>query len=136
LFYRDKAGTIWDSFYDATLQTWNLQQINAGGLTNGPAAVSGPSASVFLRQQQHVVYRDAAGTIWDSFYDASLGAWNLRQINAGGLTNGPAAIGDPSASVFLGQWHVVYRDTAGIIWESFYDASLGRWKLRQINSGS
>jgi hypothetical protein len=32
--------------------------------------------------QWHVVYRDGAGTIWDSWYDGQSGKWNLRQINA------------------------------------------------------
>jgi hypothetical protein len=46
---------------------WNLQQITAGGKTNGPAAVAVPFVSVFLNEQQRVFYLDSAGTIRDSF---------------------------------------------------------------------
>ena len=47
---------------------WNLQQINLGGLTAGPAAVGKP-ASFIYNNQSHVLYRDGAGKIWDSWYD-------------------------------------------------------------------
>ena len=49
-------------------------------------------------------------------------SWNLQQINAGGLTNGPPG-GAPFASVFNQQWHVTYADKFGTIWDSWYDGA-------------
>jgi hypothetical protein len=105
---------------------WNLQQINLSGLTAGPAALGDP-ASFIYNNQSHVLYRDTAGKVWDSFYD---GHWNLQQINLGGLTAGPAAVSNPASFVYSNQSHVLYRDAAGKIWDSFYS---GHWNLQQIN---
>ena len=127
--YRDSAGSIWDSWFDGH---WNLQQINAGGgLTKGPAAVGGPFVWTVpaSTRQQHFTYRDKEGTIWDAWYD---GHWNLQQINAGGVTKGLPAAGDPFASMFGSQQHVSYRDQKGTIWDSWYD---GHWNLQHINAG-
>ena len=132
--YRDRGGTIWDSWYDGPSNNWNLQRINTGGLTRGPAAVSGPFICVF-KQQQHFAYRDRAGTVWDSWNDGPNNKWNLQQINAGGLTNGPAAVGGPFVCDFNQQQHFAYRDSAGTIWDSWYDGPNNRWSLQQINAG-
>jgi len=50
-------GIIIDAWYDGSNNTWYLQQINAGGLTNGPPTVSNPFATVF-KQGWHVTYQD------------------------------------------------------------------------------
>jgi len=126
---------VWDAWYDGGSNSWNLQQINAGGLTNGPAAVGGPFVSVF-GQQQHFAYPDTAGIIWDSWYDGGSNSWNLQQINAGGLTNGPAAVGGPFVSVFGQQQHFAYLDSAQIIWDAWYDGGDNSWNLQQVNVGS
>jgi hypothetical protein len=131
--YRDGNGTIWNAFYDATSGNWGLGKINAGGSTTAPAAAGDPCASVFMDKQWHVVYRAANGDIWDAFYDATLGSWAQQKINAGGLTNGPAAAGDPCVSVFSAKqltvgaqvlmdkrWQVVYRANNGDIWNASF----------------
>src|SRR5262245_20105773 len=64
--YRDGAGNIWDSWYNPQNNSWNLQQINSGGMTNGPAAIAGPCIGVY-HNQQHFTYLDRIGTIWDSW---------------------------------------------------------------------
>ena len=126
--YRDPKGMIFDSWLDGATGKWNLQHINAGGVTNGPVAAGGPFIWVVSQKQQHFTYRDIAGTIWDSWYD---GHWNLQQINrVGGVTSAPAAAGDPAASIFGSQQHIGYRDAEGKIWDSWYD---GHWSLQQIN---
>jgi len=109
---------------------WHLQQINLNGLTAGPAAVSNP-ASFIYNNQSHVLYRDGAGKVWDSWYDGA--KWNLQQINLGGLTAGPAAVSDPTSFIYSNQSHVLYRDGSGNIWDSWYDG--GNWNLQQINLG-
>jgi hypothetical protein len=126
--YRDRAGVIFDSWYDGH---WNLQQINTvGGRTPAPAAAGGPFIWT-VGNQQHFTYPDAQGTIWDSWYD---GHWNSQQINApaGRTPAGPAAVGDPFASVYGSQQHIFYRDARGKIHDSWYD---GHWNLQQINAG-
>jgi hypothetical protein len=96
VLYRDAAGKIWDSWYDS--QHWNLQQINLNGTTPGPAAVGDPSSFIIYTDQSHVLYRDAAGKIWDSWYDGQ--HWNLQQINLSGMTSGPATVGNPSSFIY------------------------------------
>jgi hypothetical protein len=73
--------------------------------------------------------------VWDSWYDGPAGRWNLQQINDGGLTNGHRAAGDPSASIFNQQWHVIYRDAEGVVWDSWYDGPHSQWNLQKINAG-
>jgi len=119
------------------IYNWNLQKINAGGKTNGPPALVGivPFVSVFLNAQLHVFYVDEAGNIWDAYYDAGAGSWNLQQITGGGKTNPlPATV--PFVSVFLNeQQHVFYADVPGNIWDAYYDAGAGSWNLQKINAG-
>src|SRR5208282_3896435 len=96
--------------------------INGGGVTKGPAAAGDPYVSVF-GNQQHFAYRDGNGTIWDAYYDDGSNRFSLQQINAGGLTKGPAAAGNPFVSVFGNQQHFAYRDGNGTIQDAYYDGS-------------
>ena len=100
MVYKTQVGSVIDdirrmqmSSATVYIYNWNLQKINAGGKTNGPPALVGivPFVSVFLNAQLHVFYVDEAGNIWDAYYDAGAGSWNLQKINAGGKTNGPPA---------------------------------------------
>ena len=109
---------------------WTLQQINLGGKTAGPAAVSDPAAFIY-NNQSHVLYRDGSGKVWDSFYSGS--SWDLQQINLGGKTAGPAAVGNINSFIYNNQSHVLYRDGSGKVWDSFYSGS--SWDLQQINLG-
>ena len=62
--------------------------------------------------------------------------WHLQQINlqqTGGLTEGPAADGDPDAIIYNNQFHVLYRDGNGTIWDSWYTGPGGQWTIQQIN---
>lgn len=126
--YRDNSGNIWD-MYDAASR-WYLQKINQGGKTSGNAAVGNPFVAATNLDQHHILYRDAAGKIWDSYYGG--GTWYLQQINmSGGKTpSAPAAVGDPFLSVYSNAQHTVYRDGTGKIWDSWYS---GSWNLQQIN---
>jgi hypothetical protein len=132
--YLDSAGTIWDAFWNS--DSWNLQKINMGGKTAGPAAApgGGPFVCVY-KQQQHFAYTDAAGTIWDAWWDSDNSTWSLQQINAGGKTDGPAAaIGQALfVSVYKQQQHFAYRDNTGIVWDAFWNGD--KWNLQQINGG-
>jgi hypothetical protein len=118
--YRAGTGTIWDSWFDAPTDRWNLQQINAdGGRTDGPMAFSGPFVWT-IKNQQHFAYRDGKGVIWDSWYD---GHWNLKNINAGGVTTGPVAVGGPFIWIDSRQQHFTYRDQEGTIWDSWFNGN-------------
>jgi hypothetical protein len=129
--YPDTGGAIHDCWYDGTRGRWNHQQINgAGGVTSGPPAAGGPFVWTVGAEQQHFTYRGHDGVIYDSWFAA--GQWNLRHINGpDGLTSGPAASGNPFASVFGNQHHVGYRDAAGLVYDSWCEGST--WNLRQIN---
>jgi hypothetical protein len=145
--YRDAAGTIWDPWYDAPSSRWRLQQINVGGNTAGPAAVGGPVVWVWSNtpsdwdQEQHFTYRAADGSIQDAWYDGPSDRWSLQQINVGGNTAGPPAVGNPSACVFVDpdvgfpalDQFVAYRDEFGAIWNAWYSSPTGRWNLEPIN---
>ena len=128
--YRDSTGTLQDVWYDSGGNTWSLQQINLGGVTKGPAAGGDPCVSVF--GQQHFVYRDLFGGIWDAWYDAGANQWKLQQINLGGRTNAPIAAADPQVLV-AGDQHFSYRDGFGIVWDAWYDAKSGAWQSQQLN---
>jgi C1A family cysteine protease len=121
------SGYAWISYdliqnegWDAYAQTGNFVP---------PVAASDLNIAVY-NNQHHVAYRDASGVLWDSYYDRG---WFIQQINLGGLTAGPAAVGIPYiATSNLNQQHFVYRDGSGKIWDSWYD---GSWHLQQINLG-
>jgi hypothetical protein len=71
---------------------WNLQKINADGMTPGPTMsvpMSNLCVSVY-NGQQHVAYFDSAGVLWDSWYDPGPSSWKLQKINSGGCTTAPA----------------------------------------------
>ena len=132
--YFDNLGILWDAFWDGDSSQWNLQSLNLGGKTDGPAAAAngGLGVSVY-HDQQHFAYQDSAGTIWDAFWDSN--NWNLQQLNLGGKTNGPAAApgGGPNISVYHGQQHFAYQDSAGTIWDAFWNGS--SWHVQQLNLG-
>jgi hypothetical protein len=134
--YPDGAGTLWDAWYDGPSSRWNLQQINRNGATSGPAAADN-AAAVGFSIQQHIVYPDASGILWDSWYDRASSRWNLQRINLGGVTAGPAATSTPIVASYTpgnyAQMHVVYLDANRVIWDSWYDSATGRWNLQQIN---
>jgi len=65
-------------------------------------------------------------------------SWQKQQINkAGGNTpDGPATVTRPCVSVYNGQQHIGYRDSSGIVWDSFYRPDLGphgTWELQHMN---
>ena len=66
------TALIWDAWYDGVTNSWNLQQINGGapnGQTDGPLSWMPVLVSVF-GDQQHFVYTDTNGTLWDAWYEA------------------------------------------------------------------
>ncbi len=113
--------------------SWNLQKINNGGNTSGPATVQIPFVSIY-NGQQHIGYRDNSGNIWDLWYDPHSNKWNLQRINNGGNTTGPIAVEGPFIGVYRNQQHFAYIDNAGNLWDSWYDGS-GHWNLQKINNG-
>lgn len=67
-------------------------------------------ASFISTIQSHLLDRDAARKIWDSWYDGQ--NWNQQQINLTGMTPGPATVGDPlSFLIDVTQPQVVTRRT-------------------------
>ncbi len=97
--------------------------------TQGPPA-TGMFVSVY-QSQQHFAYLDDSGNIEDAFFDGS--RWHLQRINNHGVTNGPAAAGNPAVSVYRNQQHFAYLDHAGNVEDAFFDGK--RWHLQRINNG-
>ena len=56
---------------------------------------------------------------------------NTHLQNVTLLSKGPLAAGDPCVSVYGRQQHYGYRDSGGIVWDSWYDGE-GNWNLQQI----
>ena len=109
-----------------------MQQLNGGGLTRAPAAAGDP-AVVEYNNQMHTCYRDGNGLIQDAWYDGQ-GHWNVQQLNGGGLTRAPAAVGDPAVVEYNNQMHTCYRDGNGLIQDAWYDGQ-GHWNVQQLNGG-
>jgi hypothetical protein len=125
---------------------WNVQQINGGGNTAGPAAVAGPFIGVF-KDQQHFCYVDKDGSIWDSWYDGS-GHWSLQKLNSPTGTSPKGNTGAPGIAAWGGmqdvvawvdpsgtQQHFTYQGGSGVIYDAFYDSSHNNWQWQTTNAG-
>jgi hypothetical protein len=112
--YLDQAGNVWDAFYKRgspplfSINKWDFQQIN----THGHPLAGGIFVSTF-HDQQHFVWKDGAGRIWDSFYEQTDNKWHFQEIN----TNGHPATSSIFVSVFASadQQHFAYTDRVGNI---------------------
>jgi CubicO group peptidase (beta-lactamase class C family) len=108
---------------------WNLQQINNGGVTNGPSAVSNLFVCVY-NNEQHFAYLDGSGNIQDAWFGN--GSWSLQQINNGGMTQGPLAAGNLFVCDYNDQQHFAYLDKSGNIQDAWWGNG---WNLQKINNG-
>jgi hypothetical protein len=95
-------------------------------------AVGTPFVSAF-NDQQHFVFQNNDGVIWDSYYEQADNGWHFQQINYTGI---PAS-GGAFVSVFdsADQQHFAYTDSVGNLWDSFYRGNDDSWHLQQINTG-
>ncbi len=91
-----------------------------------------PNGDGFYEDQQHFVFRNKEGAIWDSFYNRTENQWRFQQVNFSGI---PAA-GGVFVSVFgsADQQHFAYTDALGNIWDSFYRHSDDKWFFQPIAS--
>ena len=106
--FRNRDGTIWDSYYIRGAG-WHMQPIN----TAGPPAAGDMFVSVFTAaDQQHFVYQDRLHNIWDSLYVRSQDAWRFNVIDTQNHVPAGAAV----VSAFYDQQHFVWPDAAGRIW--------------------
>lgn len=94
-------------------------------------AVGSPFLSV-LHDQQHFVFRNREGEIWDSFYIRGDNRWRFIEVP----TNGHPAASDIFVSVFhdADQQHFVYTDSAHNIWDSFYRRGDDQWLFQPIDT--
>jgi hypothetical protein len=145
--YQDVNGNLQDVWYVGNVR--NLQQINNGGVTNGPASI--PTAGLFVSvysDQQHFAYIDTNENMQDAWYDGSQSQWNLQQINNKPnatiqgeyvATDGPPVLTGPApyVSVYENQQHFAYLDANSNIQDAWYDggANPPKWNLQQINNG-
>jgi hypothetical protein len=139
--YAAAQGALWDLWYDAPSNTWNMQELNIDGLvpyrtTNAPASAGNPAACVVgtmlhgrVALEQHVVYRDGQGGLWHLWYDGSP-TWFAEQLNLGVVTAAPAAVGDPVVSYYTfvdddgsvyGRRYIAWLAPGGEIWAAWLD---------------
>jgi hypothetical protein len=97
--------------------------------TKGVAGI--PFVSVF-HDQQHFVFRDKHGAIWDMFYQKDQNTWSFQQISTNGLPSASNIF--VSAFASADQQHFVYTDSTGHIWDSFYRRAQGSWDFQPIDS--
>jgi len=143
-FNEAEPGNIWDSWYDYS-GGWHKQKINTpNNSIRAPFAAGDVFVSVYNPgtgndSQQHFVYVDKNGNIWDVWYDYS-GGWHLQQINKGvnSCTQGPPAVDGVFVSAYNpgggdSQQHFTYLDKNGTICDAWYDYG-GGWHLQNICS--
>jgi hypothetical protein len=125
--FRTPDGSVWDSYFRRSDNTWHLQQVNFTGLS----AAAPPFVSVFgSADQQHFAYLDNAGAIQDAFYRRTDNTWQSQQI----AMNSHAPAVSLFVSAFHDQQHFVWRDRAGAIWDSFFVQTDNRWHFQAINT--
>jgi hypothetical protein len=92
-------------------------------------AVDVPVVSVF-HDQQHFVFCNKDGGVWDSYYARANNSWNLQQVNYLGIG---ASVG-PAVSVFgdADQQHFAYLDGAGNIRDAYFWRGNNEWHFQQI----
>lgn len=123
--FRNRDGTIWDSYYVRQDNSWHMQPIN----TAGAPAAGDMFVSVFAAaDQQHFVYQDRLGNIWDSFYVRGDDAWRYQPID----THGHVPAGGVVVSAFYDQQHFVWRDGTGRIWDSYFSQADNNWHFQEI----
>jgi hypothetical protein len=125
--YRDNYGTIQylSAYPPSATQPFPLDGLAAGG---DPGLASGTGQK---QSQIHVVRTDILGNIQDTVWDKS---WSKVQWLTGpeGLTQGPAAIGNPSA---VGGPYVLYRDADGNIHNVYFKDDKWNWQQITGNAG-
>jgi hypothetical protein len=108
--YRDARGNVHDFHFDG--KAWQKLQLNNGGMTVAPVAVSDPIPLQGRDQQLHCAYRDISGNL--HHLRRVHFKWAHDQLNNGGATAAPPAAGDPAGTVQPGgQLDFVYRDQEG-----------------------
>jgi hypothetical protein len=97
--------------------------------------VGSPSVSVF-HDQQHFVFRDKNGAVWDAFFATSEQKWHFQEVPT---EPQHGAASDVFVSVFnyllLDEQHFTYTDSTGQIWDSYYVRSDGSWHSQPIDMG-
>jgi outer membrane protein assembly factor BamB len=144
-FVYSTRGVIGDSYFDQTAKNWSLQQI-----TTRPAPVGNIFVSTFAAgglQQQHFVFRDENGNVWDRFFDQGDKTWHFQKINEDshdsrnscphntGTSKTPSAASDVFVSDFLEQQHFVFADATNNVWDYFFDQADTTWNCQQISTG-
>lgn len=143
--YRDAKGNIHDFHFDG--KAWQKLQLNNGGMTAAPAAVSDPSAfavgatSIFSfsssRWTLPADFRDFSyvgenGDIHHIFHQG--GKWGHEILNNAGVTSAPPAAGQVAATPFKHrQLTYTFRDKDGNI--QHIASHEGTWHAYRLNHG-
>jgi len=137
-------GHVWDCWFNGPSNGWTNQQLNLGGNTGAPAALpTGRPCACWYQNQQHNVYRDNNGILWDCWYNGANNGWTFQQINGpGGLCPGASpAVADPVVVQYNGgggqlespTMRVIYTDAGDNLWDCFYDSGDCQWHSDRLN---
>jgi hypothetical protein len=143
--YRDAKGNIHDFHFDG--KAWQKLQLNNGGMTAAPIAVSDPSAfavaevSIFSFPPS---YRTLPADLRDFSYvgnDGDIhrvfhqgGKWGHEALNLAGVTSAPPAAGQVAATPFhRQQLTYTFRDKDGNI--QHIASFEGTWHAYRLNNG-
>ena len=146
--YMDANGNIQDCWYDSPSGSWNLQQVNNGGRTDGPPVYGSLFVCAF-GDQLHFAYVDSNDNLQDCWYDGAADRWHLWQINNAktqGATVPGEYVGCPQATLegatwpfvcgLEGQLHFTYTDISNVVFDCLYESDANQWNLWQINNVS
>ncbi|MGA2080801.1 MAG: hypothetical protein ABSH53_09365 [Holophaga sp.] len=128
--YRDKDGNI--QHIASHEGIWHAYRLNNGGSTSASLAAGDPAVLEGKEGSLEVVYQDPAGGLQHLHWGH--GGWKTEQLNLGGATEAPAAVGNP---VLLQgrehQMHCAYRDINGNL-QHIYSVQ-SKWSHDQLNNG-
>jgi hypothetical protein len=112
---------------------WICEKLNLGEGTDGPAAKGGP-VSIYCKGEMHHVYQDGDGMLHHVWRTQGQKKWNWEQLNEGGRTSAPKAVGAPVSLMREGlPLNFLYRDGEGTLQSIYWSEG---WKNEALTGPS
>jgi len=128
--FRDPDGNL--QHIASFEENWHGYRLNNGGRTSAPRAGGDPAILEGEDRDLDLAYPDAAGGIQHLHWGH--GSWTARQLNLGGITEAPAAAGNPILLQGADhQLHCAYRDISGNL--HLLTRAKAKWNHVQLNNG-
>jgi hypothetical protein len=113
IFYRAAGGVLQHVWYDNTGK-WGWEVIPV------KTAAAGDVVCATYNEYLHMFYRESRGYIWHVYW---ANGWFEEQLTGPGLSGGEVAEGDPAATAFGSEIHVVYRDINDNLSDAYWTGS-------------